>query len=106
MGSRQVSDAAQHLHPHCVMGGVQEAEGPDHAKHGTIDKLTISKIIFRTVLAGQLQFVSIALPLTKSSQGAMDRQFVVAAGVPLDDKLLQKVCTSDVPYLALGCWSA
>ena len=98
---------AQHLHPHCVMGDVQEAEGPDHAKHGTIDKLTISKIIFRTVLAGQLQFVSVALPLSKSSQGAMDRQFVVAAGVPLNDKLLQKVCTfcRVLPCLRLPfCW--
>ena len=72
---------------------MQETEGPDHAKHGTIDRHTIAKIIYRTVLAGQLQYVSIALPLNRSSQGAMERQFVVAAGVPLDDKLLQKVRT-------------
>lgn len=89
------------------MGDVQEAEGSEHAKHGTIDRLTIAKIIHRTVLAGQLQYVSIALPLTKSSQGAVERQFVVAAGVPLDDKLLQKVCTAWGPFPCLGlpfCW--
>ena len=66
-------------------------EGPEHAKHGTIDKHTISKIIYRTVLAGQLQYVSIALPLKWRGQGAMERRFVVAAGVPLDEKLLQQV---------------
>ena len=81
---------------------LQETEGPDHAKHGTIDRLTISKIIYRTVLARQLQYVSIALPLTQSSQGAMERQFVVAAGVPLDDRLLQKVCALRAPALGQG----
>lgn len=84
------------------MTGIQETEGQDHAKHGTIDRLTISKIIYRTALAGQLQYVSIALPLTQSSQGAMERQFVVAAGIPLDDKLLQKVCALEAPALGQG----
>jgi len=74
-----------------VNGAVQDTEGPDHARHGTIDGNTIQKIIYRTFLAGQLLYVSFALPLNKSSQGAVDRKYVVAAGVSLDDKLLRKV---------------
>jgi hypothetical protein len=63
-------------------------EGSQHAKHGTIDANTINKIIFRTCSAGQLQYVSVALPQHK---GSGDRLFVVAAGVPLDESLLRKV---------------
>ena len=67
---------------------MQELEGPQHAKHGTIDTNTIKKMIFRTSTAGQLQYISVALPQCK---GSADRLFVVAAGVPLDESFLRKV---------------
>ena len=66
-------------------------ESREGATHGTIDGLTLKKIIRRTTGAGQLQFVAVALPRSRSSQGVVERQFVVTAGVPLDDKLLRKV---------------
>lgn len=63
-------------------------EGPQHARHGSIDTNTIRKMIFRTTTAGQLQYISVALPQCK---GSADRLFVVAAGVPLDESFLRKV---------------
>ena len=66
-------------------------EGPQHAKHGSIDTNTIRKMIFRTSTAGQLQYVSVALPQCK---GSANRLFVVAAGVPLDESFLRKVSSN------------
>ena len=80
--------------------------------HGTIDGLTLKKIIRRTTGAGQLQFIAIALPQSRSSQGMVERQFLVNAGVPLDDHLLRKVCRSwplphaDFQYAEAHCVKA
>lgn len=71
---------------------VQEMESCEGMTHGTIDGLTLKKIIRRTTGAGQLQFIAVALPQSRSSQGVVERQLLVTAGVPLDDQLLRKVC--------------
>ena len=81
---------------------MQDMEGAEHARHGTVDGHTIKKIISRTVAAGQLQYVSIAVPGSKYSQGTVDRQYLVAAGVPLDDRLLRKV-SHHSRFVAFSC---